>query len=159
MRSRAQSIRPFAGVVLIALIVGVARAIEGPGRPATGHEDFSPGGVALVGAAAVYAARTIYELVLERKSIGNGNGKLEAAQQRLLDLYANHAHTEERLLAEISAAISEVRDHVLAAASSAASNGQQIQVLAAQHATMHGLIGQVQQALSTCLAIQRGGRG
>lgn len=151
-----QKVRPFGGVVWIALLVGVARAIEGPGGAVTGQEDLSPGGIALVGAAAVYAARTIYELVLERRGT-NGNGKLEAMQQRLLDLYADHAHSEERTLAQLAESLSEVRDHALQHGMLIQTQGQQLTALAAQYSVLHGLMGQVQQAVGSCLAQQKKG--
>lgn len=149
-----RTIRPFAGVVWVALLAAVANAIETGAMPHVDEDNL--GGFALVGAAAVYAARTIYELVLERRE-GKPDAGGASAMQRLVDLYSSHAHSEERLLEQMSSTVTAMRDSLVRVAAQADTNSAAIARLLDAQATLSQAIGQLNAAVQRCSRDNRGG--
>lgn len=148
MVNKRRGAHPFAGVVWVTLIAAAAAAIE-TGNPVAVVDDFAPGGIALVAAAAVYAARTAFELVQQQRSAKNGNGddKMLGLQQRLLDLYSDHARAEERVLADTREAVRELRDHAVRAAVQSEVNGRALDKLAESQVGVHHALSVLSSAL------------
>lgn len=147
---------PFAGVVYVSLIAFSAQAIE-TGDPVNAVKEFEPGSVALIGAAAVYAARTIWELVLQQRREGKPDVGGDYATQRLVDLYSSHAHSEERILEQLSAAVTSMRDSIVRVAAQTDQNSAAIARLLDAQATLSQAIGQLNAAVQRCSRDIRGG--
>lgn len=141
---------PFAGVAYVFALVAVAHAIE-TGDAAHAMTEFEPGAVALVGAAGVYAARTVYELVLQQRrdkrgdDDGGGGGV-----QRLLDLYTAHAHAEERILEQVAESVSAMRESLVRVGAQADTNAAAIAKLADSQASVLRGLDQLTAIVARC---------
>lgn len=138
--------RPFAGVVYVSLIAFAAHAIEG-GDVSHAAKEFEPGSLALIGAAAVYAARSIYELIQQRQSAAV---PADAGVQRLVDLYQSHAAAEERILTSLDEAMRVVRDTSIRAAVQAEANAAMLARLNDGHAAISQAIAALNSAVQRC---------
>lgn len=154
---RLTDLRPFAGVVYVSLIALAAHAIEAGDATRTAQA-FEPGAVALIGAAAVYAARTIYELVTERRREPAGDSGRESAVERLLELHRSHAHQEERILEQLSAAVTAMRDSLVRVVAQADQNSAAVARLLDAQSSLAQAVGQLNFAVQRCTARDGGMR-